>query len=216
MKTQLLLGGAILAAISLTACDESSRLAGEVEGTWTSPMTEMVRKTHDKEHKDRHADKRVHEMPPAMSCAPTITFSRTQGTNGGDITIAGDFELTQPVTIVDTVAAAPVAATVSGRLNAGGTWLADDDDEIKVTLDPSRTEIAVDPASLTLSYATLTDSDPAALESIKARVAGNITEAVIPMVRRHVARLHKLDDIKTDGTTMRMEIGKTKLTLTRK
>ena len=53
----------------------------------------------------------------------------------------------------------------SGTANASGTWMAKDDDEIAVTLDATNANITVDPSSLTLGYATLTDTPATELET---------------------------------------------------
>ncbi len=151
-----------------------------------------------------------------MACTPTITFTRTQGTNGGDISISAVYEVTEGVTVTDTVTAAPVKATVSGTVMAAGTWMADDDDDIAVTLDDSKTVVKVDPSTLTLNYATLTDASVAELDTLKGKVANNIAAAVTPTLQRHIAKLHKLDDVKVLGNSMKMEIGKTKFNFTKK
>lgn len=224
MKTKILIGIAALATIGLTACDESAKLAGEVEGTWTAPKTEMasVRKDHkentDKEGKDHRGGRPdgKPDMKPTLSCAPTITFVRTQGTNGGTLTISANYEVTQGVNVTDTVLTVPVKATVSGTVTADGTWQAKDDDEIVVTLDASKTSVTVDPASLALSYATLTDASASGLETLKEKVAGNISSAVVPMLQHRIGQLRKFDDVRIAGNTMTMEIGKTKLNFSKK
>ena len=97
-----------------------------------------------------------------------------------------------------------------------GTWMADDDDDIAVTLDDSKTVVKVDPSTLTLNYATLTDASVAELDTLKGKVANNIAAAVTPTLQRHIAKLHKLDDVKVLGNSMKMEIGKTKFNFTKK
>lgn len=219
MKPNFIIGIAALATIGITACDESSKLAGDVAGTWNAPKTEIaiVQKEHkekpDKDEKDRkgHRPGVKPEMNPVMSCSPTITFVRTQGTNGGTLSISGAYEITQGVNVTDTAVAVPVKATVSGTVAASGSWQAKDDDEISVTLDASKTSVAVDPASLALSYGALTDAPAGGLDSLKENVAKNIAATVTPMLQRQIGRLHKFDDVKVAGNTMTMEIGKTKL-----
>ncbi|MFG6396728.1 MAG: hypothetical protein K1V89_05245, partial [Muribaculaceae bacterium] len=87
MKIKLLTGIAALSIFGLTACDESAKLAKEVEGTWSAPKTEvalMQKGNKDKHHKgsnDRYESTPATkpEMKPSMACTPTITFTRTQG-----------------------------------------------------------------------------------------------------------------------------------------
>jgi hypothetical protein len=214
MKTKMIIGAALLSIAGLTSCDNTARLAGNVEGTWHAPETNMILKKDHGGHYDSGAAGR-HVNDRTLACAPTITFTRTQGTKGGDITIVANYTMTMPVALTDTVLSAPVNATVSGTANASGTWMAKDDDEIAVTLDATRTDVTVDPSSLTLSYATLTDSPAAGLEAIKARVQANVASAVSQAIRQSTARLHEFDDVKVAGSNMKLEIGKTKLMFTR-
>lgn len=210
----MIIGAALLSIAGLTSCDNTARLAGNVEGTWRAPETNMILKKDHGGHYDSGAAGR-HVNDRTLACAPTITFTRTQGTKGGDITIVANYTMTMPVALTDTVLSAPVNATVSGTANASGTWMAKDDDEIAVTLDATRTDVTVDPSSLTLSYATLTDSPAAGLEAIKARVQANVASAVSQAIRQSTARLHEFDDVKVAGSNMKLEIGKTKLMFTR-
>lgn len=214
MKTKMIIGAALLSIAGLTSCDNTARLAGNVEGTWHAPETNMILKKDHGGHYDSGAAGR-HVNDRTLACAPTITFTRTQGTKGGDITIVANYTMTMPVALTDTALSAPVNATVSGTANASGTWMAKDDDEIAVTLDATRTDVTVDPSSLTLSYATLTDSPAAGLEAIKARVQANVASAVSQAIRQSTARLHEFDDVKVAGSNMKLEIGKTKLMFTR-
>lgn len=214
MKMKMIIGAALLSIAGLTSCDNTARLAGNVEGTWRAPETNMILKKDHGGHYDSGAAGR-HVNDRTLACAPTITFTRTQGTKGGDITIVASYTMTMPVALTDTVLSAPVNATVSGTANASGTWMAKDDDEIAVTLDATNANITVDPSSLTLGYATLTDTPATELETIKARVQGNVATAVSQAMRQRMSRLHEFDDIKITGTSMKMEIGKTKLIFTR-
>lgn len=215
MKTTFLLGISLLSIVCLTSCDEASKLASAVEGKWQSPMTEVISKKQ-KDHKEEIHDNAVkQEKSISMSCAPSITFTRTQDSKGGDIRIAGQFEMTHTVTLTDTTLSAPVNAIVSGTIVASGTWTAHDDDEIIVALDQSKTDVTVDPASLKLEYAALTDADASKLDSLKARIAPNINSVVIPAIKQKISSVTEFDDVKVTGNTMKLEIGKTKLNFTK-
>lgn len=211
---KLITGIAALAIFGLTACNNSAKLAGEVDGTWSAPKTSIVflKEDHkDKDHKKSKEDiSNRPEMTPAMACAPTVTFTRTQGTNGGDISISATYEITQSVHVTDTVVPAPVKATINGTVTTSGTWQTKEDDEIYVTLDPAKTVIKTDLSSLTLNYATLTDASASGLDALKENVAGNIASTVTPMIQQCINKIHKLDDVKVNGKTMTMELGETK------
>lgn len=211
---KLITGIAALAIFGLTACNNSAKLAGEVDGTWSAPKTSIVflKEDHkDKDHKKSKEDiSNRPKMTPAMACAPTVTFTRTQGTNGGDISISATYEITQSVHVTDTVVPAPVKATINGTVTTSGTWQTKEDDEIYVTLDPAKTVIKTDLSSLTLNYATLTDASASGLDALKENVAGNIASTVTPMIQQCINKIHKLDDVKVNGKTMTMELGETK------
>ena len=161
-----------------------------------------------------------------MICTPTLTFVRTEGTNGGTINIVADYTVSKGV---ETLAATtPVKATVNGNVNAAGTWTVEDGDEIIVNLDPSKTVVNVDTTSTALSYAALTDASPDSLDSIKARVTANIPDVIKPMIAgkmqkmtdeilaaAKMQKMRKFDDVKIKGNTMTLEAGHNKMTFTK-
>ncbi|MDE6467623.1 MAG: hypothetical protein K2L28_01850, partial [Muribaculaceae bacterium] len=144
---------------------------------------------------------------------PSLTFDRTSGTNGGALTISADYTITRGVE--STATATPVKATVNGTVNAAGTWIVKDGDEVLVTLDPTKTVVDIDPASLVLSYAGLTDAPQDSLATVKERVASNITDVIKPMIAGKVQKMHKFDDVKVIGNTLTLEAGHSKLSLTK-
>lgn len=109
----------------------------------------------------------------------------------------------------------PVKATVNGNVSASGTWIVKDGDEIVINLDPSKTIVNVDTASLALSYAKLTDTPVDSLNTIKERVAANIPDAIKPMLAGQVQKMRKFDDVKIKGNTMTLEAGHNKMTFTK-
>ena len=90
-----------------------------------------------------------------------------------------------------------------------------DDDEVIVTLDPSNTVVNIDTTSLALSYAKLTDAPQDSLNTIKGRVAANITDVIKPMIATRVQKMRKFDDVKITGNTMTLEAGHNKMTFTK-
>ncbi len=150
-----------------------------------------------------------------VTCTPTFTFTLEKGTNGGNLAISAQYTVAQPVFTKDETAA-PVKATISGTATASGTWMAKDDDDITVTLDPAKTNVTVDPASLKLDYAVLTDRPASELDSIKANIAANIEPQVKSMLQERISNLRKFDDVKfINPTTMKMEVGHAKITFTK-
>lgn len=103
----------------------------------------------------------------------------------------------------------------SGNVSASGTWTVKDGDEIIVNLDPSKTIVNVDTASLVLSYARLTDAPVDSLNTIKQRVAANIPDVIKPMLAGKIQKLRKFDDVKITGNAMTLEAGHNKMTFTK-
>lgn len=224
MKIKLVMVAVLSAMVGLTACDGGdSKLAGELVGTWKGNASEIMSGRKDKTEKDdKHKsdkddkykgderNKTVHFDTQEMTCTPTFTFVRTDGTNGGTINIIADYVVAKGVETLATNI--PVKATVKGNVSASGKWTVKDGDEIIVNLDPSKTIVDVDTASLALSYAKLTDAPQDSLNTIKGRVASNITDVIKPMLSGRMQKMHKFDDVKITGNTMTLEAGHNKIT----
>lgn len=215
-------------AIGLTSCDGGdSKLAGELVGTWKGNTTEMTNGKKDKSAKDEKKEsdkydkykdgdraKGGHDDGGEIICTPTFTFERTAVTNGGIINITADYTVTKGVESV--TSGIPVKATVNANVSASGTWTVNDGDEIIVNLDPSKTIVNVDTASLALRYASLTDAPVDSLDIIKDRVSANIPDAIRPMLAGKIQKIRKFDDVKITGTTMTLEAWHNKMTFVKK
>lgn len=227
MKIKFLTAVVLSALVSLTSCNGGdAKLAGELAGTWKGNTAMVMKEKMDKldkdsKHKPDKADKHKgddRDKAPRgdigeMTCTPTLSFVRTDGTNGGTLSIAADYTVSRGVETSSITT--PVKATVNGNVKASGTWTVKDDDEIIVTLDPSKTVVNVDTASLALNYAKLTDAPQDSLNTIKGRVAANISDVIKPMVAARVQKMRKFDDVKITGNTMTFEAGHNKMTFTK-
>lgn len=224
MKTKLLMAAALSVAIGLTSCDGGdSKLAGELVGTWKGNATEMSKGKLDKSGKedkkgsDKHREGEPNKVgrgaPGEMTCTPILTFVRTDGTKGGTIDVSADYVITKGVESM--AVTTPVTATVAGNVKASGTWTVKDGDEVVLTIDPAKTVVNVDTASVAISYACLTDAPQDSLAAIKARVVPNIENVIKPMITARVQKMRKLDDVKITGNTMTLEAGHNKMTFTR-
>ena len=222
------MAAALSAVMGLASCDGGdAKLAGELVGTWKGQPAEMMngdkgKPDKDERHKpDKGDSQREGDRGNAnrhddgeLTCTPTFTFVRTDGTNGGIIDISADYTVTKGVDSMTHTT--PVKATVNGNLTASGTWTVKDGDEVIVNLDPSKTVVNVDTASLTLSYARLTDAPLDSLDTIKGRVAGNIAEVLRPMLTGRIQKMRKFDDVRITGNTMTLEAGHSKMIFTKK
>lgn len=219
MKIKFLMAVALTAALGLSSCGgEDAKLAGELAGTWKGNTTEMMKgkkEKPDKDDKHREGDRNKPNRIDAgdMSCTPTLTFVRANGINGGTINISAIYTVSKGVE--STATATPVKATVSGNINASGTWTVKDGDEVILVLDPSKTVVDVDTASLALSYARLTDAPQDSLNSIKERVASNIADIIKPMLAGKIQKMHKFDDVKVTGNTMTLEAGHNRISFSK-
>ncbi len=219
MKIKLVMAAALSAMIGLTACNGGdAKLAGELVGTWKGNTAEMMRAKPDKPDKDgKHKDGEramAHRGDGGnMTCTPTITFVRTDGTNGGTLNISADYTVSRGVQTLATTT--PVMATVNGNINASGTWLVKDGDEIIVNLDPTKTVVDVDTTSLALTYAKLTDAPQDSLNTIRQHVSANIADVIKPLLVGKVQKMHKFDDVKITGNTMTLEAGHNRMTFTK-
>ena len=216
MKSKLMMAAAVavVMGLGLASCaGENAKLAGELAGTWKGETVSMNKEAKDKTDKDGKRDERGRREEVQMNCTPTFTFVRTDGTNGGTVDISADYTLSRGVE--SAAVAVPVAATVNGTITASGTWMAEDGDEVRLTLDPTKTVVDVDTASMTLNYAQVTDAPRDSLASIRNNVALNIADVVKPMLAAKVQKMRKLDDVKITGNTMTLEAGHNKASFTK-
>lgn len=199
-----------LVSVGIVSCDDSAKLASQAEGVWSGNTTVLSAKEH---HKEKQNNNPAQPMGAKInSVTPSFTFTPDASVkNGGKLNFSGVYSVSQAVSSqsVDV----PFDATADVKVNANGTWTAQDDDEIIVTIDASSVSVTVDPASVALGYAVLTDKPVAELDSLKAQILPNIDSSFTEEVRKRVTSLHKLDDVKIQGTTMTLEIGKTDFTL---
>lgn len=219
MKIKFLTTVALVAVLGLSSCNGGdAKLAGELAGTWKGNTAMVMKDKMDKpdkedKHKGGDRDKAPRGDGGEMTCTPTLTFVKTDGTNGGTLNISADYTVSRGVET--TSITTPVKATVNGNVKASGTWTVKDDDEVIVTLDPSNTVVNIDTTSLALSYAKLTDAPQDSLNTIKGRVAANITDVIKPMIATRVQKMRKFDDVKITGNTMTLEAGHNKMTFTK-
>ena len=91
----------------------------------------------------------------------------------------------------------------------------EDGDDVKLTIDASKTVVNVDTSSLTLSYAQVTDASADSLAAMKPNVASAIADILTPMLTARVNKLHEFDDVKVTGANLTFEANDNRLTLTR-
>lgn len=210
MKGRLITAAVFSGILSLTSCNGSDSLTiQEIIGTWKGVTAEMAQTNKGMKHKETASA--VDEIQ--FNCTPIIKFSRTDGTRGGIIDISADYSVTQGVATLE--GRIPVNATIDGTLSATGTWIVDDEDDIKLMLDPSKTKVDVDTASLSLAYARLTDASDDSLKAMRQRVLPNVSEIVGSMVKHKINGLKEFEDVTVTDNIMTLEVGKNMLTFTK-
>lgn len=198
MKTALFVGLAALAVVSLSSCNDKS-LAAKTDGTWEATAKTMNCPRHHDDHDMASQTEHRDQCASEITCAPTITFTRNSGTDGGAVDFEGKYTISRDFTTGDSL---QLKATVSGTAKASGSYNVVDEDDIRLDLQPASTDISVDASTLTINYATLTVRPAGELDTIRALIAPQMESFARTVLQRRIASLDKIEDVKmlTDST----------------
>ncbi len=199
MKTKsILLGAAVLASLSLVSCESASRLAKEVDGTWTGGVDRIPGEALNS---DLFSTYTFEYDDSAKTPGGNIVINSTLSTNYSDNVVIG----TEPST---------VEMTLAGTSTVTGTWTAVDDDEIIITLNPSSLEVKIDPDAQTITT-TLPDASTEAIDTLKPQLVSLIKDRLAYDLRIKYSSPIHMDDIKVlNGKTLNYEINDIDYTLT--
>lgn len=204
MKIQTSFAISILSIIGaltfITACESPARLASKVEGSWSS-----VPQRFDK------------ETVGDGTYTPIYEFTRADKRPEGDLILSAQVSVTMPVNApTDSLGQTPVSATAAALATVRGIWIADDEDDIKIALDPSTLTVTMDPdvqfeiADLFTSY----DTDSVA--TVPTPVMKSFQEQIRKGMNDVIARTTELKDIDFKGDAMMTcKIDREKYTLSR-
>lgn len=210
MKSRILTAAIFTGVLALASCNGADSLSiQELIGTWKGETSEMSQNNKTKKHNQITPDADNIQL----NYTPTLKFTRTDGTRGGIVDISAGYTLTQSVVSIEKKI--PVNATINGTLSATGTWIIDDEDDIKLMLDVSKTQVDVDTASLSLAFARLTDTSQDSLKAMRGRVLPNISGTVESTVRQSINNLKEFEDVTITDNIMTFEIGENMLTFTK-
>lgn len=191
----------VAAAVTFsTACESPTRLASKLEGTWsTSPQ---------------RFDK---EIVGQGTYIPVLEFSREDKRPEGTVIISTQLSVTMPVNApVDSMGAAPVSATAAGLATISGVWTADDDDQVKIALDPSTLDITMDPDVQFAIADVFTDYDTDSVSRVSPQVMRAFAEEARKGMTDVISRLNELDDIDFQSDVMfTAKLNETRLTFAR-
>ncbi len=192
----------LLASISLVSCDETARLAKDLQGSWTgtpenftdnSVITATIIETLDIVSDDSAVAK---------------------GSHGGTIAVSGMLSATTQV-VGDPGLVEPLTLTASAKSLIKGTWTAIDDDEVALILDMSTLTVDIDPEGVAVSNGLLTSSDTPKIDSIRPAISASLAEGMKRALITRYASVRRLDDVKVKGPLLKFEIGKTDYVFTR-
>lgn len=169
-----------------TACESPTRLASRIEGTWsTSPQ------------------KFNKEVVGQGTYVPLLEFTRPDKRPEGSVTLTAQLSIIMPINApVDSMGATPVSATAAGVATISGIWTADDDDEVKIALDPSTLDITMDPDVQFAIADVFTDYDTDSVAGVSHQVMRAFAEQARQGMTDVISHFNELDDIKFPSDAM--------------
>ncbi|MDE6089250.1 MAG: hypothetical protein K2G41_00980 [Duncaniella sp.] len=193
----LITSACIFAALSLVSCDGSSRLAKDIQGSWSGTPENFM-------------DNSV----ASTTILETYDFAAPEnGGKTGSITIAGMLTISTQV-LADTGIEQPLTLTASARSTISGTWTAIDDDEITVALDPATLNVMVDPDQI-VAEGNMIGTQTPEIETMRPSVAQAVTSNMKRALEVRYSSIRHLDDVKVKGTLLKFEIGNMDCVFTR-
>lgn len=194
MKKLLLSLSVIALSLINSSCDSKSRLADELNGTWTASPQSIS---------DNSAISATLIETYEFN---TIPASESGIKNGGTIDIVG--MLSASTQIIDSNNnGGPLELTASARSTITGTWQVIDDDEVLINLDPATLSIEVDPDAVVPGSASLADDHWAKITELKPTIINMLASGLRQSLSNRYASLRTLDDVKIQEPMLKFEIG---------
>lgn len=180
---------AAAAGLTLSSCESASRLAKELDGSWSGAPVKLS-----------------DDMSGIVTGIDNFVFTR-EGDRDGNIEIATmiSFDETLPA---DSMIVQPLSVTIAGIARAQGSWVATDDDEVSVTVDPESITVEIDPQGVTLNTSLLTGADAVLPDSIAPALAQAARRRILRDVTTRYYSLSHLDDVKVKDNRLIFEIGR--------
>lgn len=188
----------LAAAAVLASCNEGSRLASAIEGTWSSAPEHLSDNT-----------------AASATTIDTYTFEIDEGNDkGGVLMISSLVSTTGQISGSDAIVQ-PFSLSAASTATVNGTWEAVDDDEINVSVDMSTLQVNVDPDAVVLSTSVLTGDNYNSVDSMKPALVNSIKAQVTKAITMRYASIKRIDDIDIKGDVMQWEINDVKSSLSR-
>jgi hypothetical protein len=182
--------------VTFSGCDSPSKLAGAIEGSW-SGAPETLSNTTD----------------GIVTGVDSYLFTKT-GATDGSVEIATMISLNEALP-GDSSIVQPISLSAAAKATAQGMWVAVDDDEISLTIDPTTIEVSVDPDAVVLETSLLTGNDESVVSTLKPAIAERIKKQIVRVITVKYLDIKHFDDIKIKDNRMKFEIGKAHLVMSR-
>lgn len=180
--------GVLAIACTLASCNETERLAGQMQGTWTGAP-----------------DKLVDDHTSTSTYIPAYTFIKDTDKNGGNVTVNAIITASGSID-GSTAIVTPFSLSASGEAMLTGTWQATDDDEVALLLDTNSITVNVDPDAVIMSVNSLGEVGQPAIDSLKPQLVDVIQRQMTQAFRNKMLTVKKIDDIKIKNGFMSCEI----------
>lgn len=179
-------------AVAIAGCNESEKLAKDLNGTWQGVPETLGNK-----------------VLTESSVTETFTFVHQEGTPGGTIQINSEIAQ-QRAASADASLEAPFTVTVSATSTISGSWEAVDDDEIRISLNPESFLLRVDPEAVALTANPFSQYPVANVDSMKQSMIEFLTADLTGQMKAHYQMYNQIDeaDLKDKGTRLKLEAGK--------
>lgn len=193
----LVIAAAALCALGLSSCNEASKLAKNIEGTWSG------------------APERLIDDPTGTATViESTTFAVDSTGKGGDMIIVGLVSATGQMQ-GSTAIIQPISISAAAKAEVLGKWQAIDDDEIQVAIDTRTLTVSIDPEGVVLTTNMLDGDAQANVASIKPQLAEAVKQQVTNALQMRYASIKKIDDIDIKGNVMEYEINHKEYTASR-
>lgn len=177
------------AAVMLTSCDEKSKLADQMSGTWSSAPEQLV---------DNSAS--------SATIIETYSFIRDTDRAGGELTLTALISITGQVNGTDAFLQ-PFSMTAAGMASISGSWEAVSDEDVNIHWNDSTLSVSVDPSAVVLTSNVITGQTTPQLDSIKPQLAQSINAQITQAVKLRFLGTRKFEDIKVRDGEMKYEVG---------
>lgn len=187
------------AVVMFFGCDSKAKLAEDIAGTWTAAPVKLTNSEQG-----------------YSSITETYVFERDSTAASGTVVITSMISL-QKSAPENAAPTAPFMMTAAARATITGSWVAVDDDDISLQLNPQSLSVEVDPTMVQVAMNPLSGQSDVTPDSLTSSMLDYVKATITQDLNVHYADFTKIDDIKfkQKGAVMEFEIGKTDYNLMR-